>query len=270
MDLKQMLLDDFGKNLPIAGGLGQSVEDPIRLTTSDPTQAGLAQLEIARCIYGINGWYWRVTESAAEPSSTGPVEKFSSEVKYVEADEIVTEKRNFYFDISAVDIPKGQQLPDVRVPLPRMEGLGLPWQLGWFHFDGLIDNEIDHPGLGLSVAYSAPQAKMTIHVYDKGMGEQIKGDPDGAAKVEYLQAISDFESMNPTAQPIREHEDSGVRLKIYDSGELLSAVLVAPFQNVFFKLRLTLEASNEPFMVECAWFTITSFAAMLGKSDDSH
>lgn len=269
MDLKQMLLDDFGKNLPIAGGLGQSVDEPIQIMTSDPVQAGLAQLEIARCIYGINRWYWRATESMAVPSSTGPLEKFSSEVKYVEGDKIVTEKRNFYFDISAVDIPKGQQLSNVSVPLPRMAGLGLPWQLGWFHFDGLIDNEIDHPGLGSSVAYSAPQAKMTIYVYDKGMGEQIEVDPDAAAKIEYLQALSDFESMNPTAQPIREHEDGGVRLKIYDSGEVLSAVLVAPFQNIFFKLRLTLEASNEPFMVECAWFTITSFAAMLGKSDES-
>jgi hypothetical protein len=150
-----------------------------------------------------------------------------------------------------------------------MADLGLPWQLGWFHFDGLIDNEIDHPGFGLSVAYSAPQAKMTIYVYDKGMGEQIKFDPDGAAKVEYLQAISDFESMNPTAEAIREHEDGAIRLKIYKSEEILSAVLVAPFQNQFFKLRLTLEASNEPYMVECAWFTITSFAAMLGESDES-
>ena len=270
MDLKQMLLDDFGKNLPIAGGLGQSVEAPIRITTSDPLEAGLAQLEIARCIYGINGWYWRATESTTIPSSTGLFEKFSSEVKYAEGDEIITEKRNFYFDISGVDITAGQQLPDVHVILPRMEGLKLPWQLGWFHFDRLIDNEIDHAELGLSVAYSAPEAKMTIYVYDKGMGEQIKVDPDGAAKLEYLQALSDFESMNPAAKQIREHEDGDVRLKIYQSGEVLSAVLVATFQNHFFKLRLTLEAIDEPFMVECAWFTITSFVAMLEKSDDSH
>jgi len=270
MDLKQMLLDDFGKSLPIAGGLGQSVDEPIRITTSDPVEAGLAQLEIARCIYGINGWYWRATESTTVPSSTGALEKFSSEVKYVEGDKIITEKRNFYFDISGVDISPGQQLPDVHVPIPRTAGLELPWQLGWFHFDGLIDNEIDHPGLGLSVAYSAPEAKMTIYVYDKGMGEQIKFQPGAAAKLEYLQALSDFESMNPAAKQIREHEDGDVRLKIYDSGEVLSAVLVAPFQNQFFKLRLTLEAIDEPFMVECAWFTITSFAAMLGKSDESH
>ncbi len=113
MDLKQMLLDDFGKNLPIAGGLGQSVEEPIRITTSDPVEAGLAQLEIARCIYGMNGWYWRATESTTIPSSSGLFEKFSSEVKYAEGHEIITEKRNFYFDISGVDVTSGQQLPNV-------------------------------------------------------------------------------------------------------------------------------------------------------------
>jgi hypothetical protein len=86
----------------------------------------------------------------------------------------------------------------------------------------------------------------------------------------YLQALSDFESMNPDARPLREHAEGGVRLRFYESGETLSSVLVAPFDGLFFKLRLTLEASNEPFMVDCAWFKVASFAEILGENYDTH
>ncbi len=267
MELKQLLLDDFGKNLPIDGGFGASIDEPIRITTTDPFQAALAQLEVARCLYGIRGWYWRAIGRIERESDQGRIEKFSSEVKYIEGDDLVTEKRNYYFDIGSVNIPNDQQLPEVRIPLPGFGGLSLPWEIGWCHFDYLSDNEAEHPGLGVSIAYSAPQAKMMIYAYDKKISEKIKDDPDGSAKLEYLQALSDFESMNPDAKPLREHEEGGVRLRFYESGEILSAVLVAPFDGLFFKLRLTLEASNEPFMVDCAWFTVATFAGMLSACD---
>jgi hypothetical protein len=266
MNLKQMLRDDFGKNLPIDGGFGASIDEPIRITTADPFQAALAQLEVARCIYGINGWYWRTLGRAETESHQARVEKFSSEVKYIEGDEIITEKRNFYFDITSVDLPSDQQLPEVRIPLPGIESLSLPWQMGWFHFDNLTNNEVEHPGLGVSVAYSAPEAKMTIYAYNKGMGEKIKNDPDGTAKPEFDQAIADFVSVNPTATSIQEHEEGGVRLRIYECEGALSVVLLAPFQDLFFKLRLTLSAVREPFMVDCAWFTVSYFSAMVRKS----
>jgi hypothetical protein len=56
-------------------------------------------------------------------------------------------------------------------------------------------------------------------------------------------------------------------LRIYEQGNTLSALLVAPFRNFFFKLRLTLQASNEPFMVDCARHTISTFIAMVGKNE---
>ena len=83
MNLKQMLLDDFGKNLAIDGGFGSSVEDPIRITTSDPFPAALAQLGVARCLYGINGWYWRALGRTETESNQARVEKFSSQAKYI-------------------------------------------------------------------------------------------------------------------------------------------------------------------------------------------
>ncbi len=56
MELKQLLLDDFGKNLPIDGGFGASIDEPIRITTTDQFQAALARLGVASYIYRNNDW----------------------------------------------------------------------------------------------------------------------------------------------------------------------------------------------------------------------
>jgi len=266
MELKEMLFRDFGKELPISGGFGQSPKDPIQVTALEPVEAAMTQLTVARCIYDVNGWYWRVLGRTRVETSSGRVEKLSSEVIFLEGDEIITEKRNFYFDISKVNLFEDQQLPDCMIQLSYPAKLELPWQLGWFHFDEIIDNEKISPGLGVSLAYSAPQAKLTVYAYDRGVSNSIAVNPDLAAKAEYLQAISDLELMNPGIQPVSEHEVSGARLKIYANGEILTAVLLAPFRKIFLKLRLTLNARNEPYMVNCAWTTIATFIALVGQA----
>ena len=110
MTLREMLHKDFGIDLPIAGGWGQSADDPILLTSQDPDEAALVQLEIARRIYGVQGWYWRQIERTSAGVVGADIEKFSSEVKYIEGDQVVTEKRNLYFDLSSVIIADAARL----------------------------------------------------------------------------------------------------------------------------------------------------------------
>lgn len=259
-----MLLKDFGKDLPISGGLGQSANNPIRITTVDPMEAAITQFKVARCIYGTQGWYWRLLGFIAVDASPSRIQRFHYEVKYVEGDQVVTEERSLYYDISAVHLAPDENLPFAWV-LCHPVKFGFPWHFGWFHFDELIDNEKDCPGLGVSLAYSAPLAKMTVYAYDKGMSELIKSDPEGTARSEYLQAISDFELVNPNAITDYESDKNGTLLKVYKSGNTLSVVLVAtvvlvrPVRCFFAKLRLTLEAANEPFMVDCVVTTIGKF-----------
>ena len=45
MTLREMLLKDFGKDLPISGGFGQSAEDPRVLTSKSAIDAATTQLE---------------------------------------------------------------------------------------------------------------------------------------------------------------------------------------------------------------------------------
>lgn len=264
-----MLFKDFNKNLPISGGFGQSVDEPIVITTPDPEDAALTQLEVARCIYGFNGRYWRLIERTAVPTDAGRIEKMSCEIKFIEDDQVITETRNFYFDLSAVELRNDGVLPNTNIPLGDRFGVRLPWQVGWFHFDRLIDNETDNPGLGMSVAYSAPEAKLMIFAYDKGQSQAIIAQPDESAVEEFNQSTRDFEVMHPNAEILREYDHLGVRFKTYDENNVFSVVLLAPLRDFFFKLRLTLDSANEAYMFECAWSTVMAFASMVGKPDET-
>jgi len=43
------------------------------------------------------------------------------------------------------------------------------------------------------------------------------------------------------------------------------AIVMAPFNGYFFKLRLTQQDSHEKFLVDCAWQTISTFAHLVGQ-----
>ncbi len=266
MDLKRKLLADFGKDLPIAGGFGQSLHDPIVLTASDSSVASDTIAEVVKCIYRVLGWYWMVVKWDIAQEGNADIEKVTVLTKYIEGADVVTERRNIYFDVSVVNDRSygSQSIPIVRLPLPTK--MNLPWQLGWFHFDKLWDNSAVDPGLGVSVAYSAPRAKMMVYVYDKGLGDLILADPDGSAAAEYEHAVQEYDVMNLEASVLSELKEKGIRIRLYALGDETSAVVVAPFNGFFFKVRLTLQDCREKFMVDCAWHTISTFAHLVGQS----
>lgn len=170
MSLKEQFLADYGKDLPIDGGSSQALLDPIKLTTADSDLASMTMLEVMRYTYGALGWYWQVVQWDLVPNGADNVERVTVLTKHELGTDLVTERRNLYFDMSSIcdraDRPR--TIPMVRLPVQRK--MSLPWQLGWFHFDRLLDNSAVDPGLGVSVAYSAPRAKMMVYVYDKGVG----------------------------------------------------------------------------------------------------
>ena len=265
MMFREMLYQDFGKKFPIAGGWGQSAKDPILVVMQSPEEAALVKLEITRTIYGALGWYWRQIERVSVAVDSGYVEKCSFEVKYLENDQVVTAVRNLYFDLSIVNIADGLHLEDPSILVGPPAKINFPMQLGWFHYDGLTNNESVHPGLGVSLAFSAPYAKMTIYAYDKGLAEKIISEPDASANLEYIQAVADFRSANPEARLAREYGQDGKRLSIFESERTVSLVLVLPYKDFFFKLRATLEGGREQYMVDCVMDTVSILAFMVGQ-----
>ena len=256
---------DFGRDLPITGGFGQSPHDPIVLTTLDSSVASDTIVDVLKCIYGTLGWHWQIVQwDSAEPGA-GFVEKVSVTVRYALETEVVTERRSLYFDVSH---GKGRSqgahtIPTVLLPLdPKVN---MPRQIGWFHFDECIDNRHVDSRLGISAAYSAPQSKMMIYAYDTGDGRADEAGSNERTRLEYQKAIADFDSFNPTADPLREYTHGGAFFKAYDVGEAFSIVLVAPLGPLFLKMRLTLEAGNETFIVECAWSTVETFIKLVSR-----
>ncbi len=264
MTLKNQLLIDFGKDLPISGGSGQSSLDPIKLTTPDNDMASVTVVEVMRCIYGMLGWHWQIVKWDLASEVGSHIEKVTALIKYAEEANVVTEYRSVYFDVSAVNGRTfgRQTIPVVRLPLRSQ--MNLPWQIGWFHFDELVDNSSVDPGLGVSVAFSAPRAKMMVYVYDKGLGDSIQSNPEGSVIAEYQQAVLEFESLKSDARIIHERNLQSVRIKLYETEGVMHAVAIAPFNGYFFKLRLTQQDSHEKFLVDCSWYTISTFAHLVG------
>lgn len=250
--LRAMLMNDFGKDILISGGFGNNATDPIILSAQSPHDASWSEMEVAKCIYGQLGWHWKMLDRAKVDGPQGALERLSCEVRYVEEEQFVTETRSFYFDVSQISLDdEAQTTPICGVNLGADTGMGLPYQLGWFHFDSLIDNEVDHPGLGASVAYSAPNTKATLYVYNKGDAEI-----DGVAQPEKLEkefqlACRDFLTLNPSAEAIAENFSSNLMFRSFGVGSAYSVVTLSTAGNHFFKLRATLDRSNVKYKFDC-------------------
>lgn len=255
--LRAMLMRDFGKDFLISGGFGNNAADPIILTAQSAHDASWTEMEVAKCRYGQHGWHWKMVERVKVNGPQGDLERFSCEVMYVEDDKLVTETRSFYFDVSQISLDDdAQTTPVCGVNLGANIGMGLPYQLEWFHFDGLIDNEGDHPGLGVSVAYSAPNTKATLYVYNKGDAE-IDGivQPEKLEE-EFQSACCDLLTVHPNAVMTLENYQVNLMIRSYRIGDAYTVVALSTARNHFFKLRATICPVNLKYQFDCFQYSL--------------
>lgn len=254
--LREMLRDGFGKDLKISGGIGNSINDLIVLEPQSAHDASWTEMEVARCIYKRLGWHWKFLERTSIEGPSKKIEKFSCEVKYAEGNEVVTEKRNFYFDISNVDLDGKAVTPVCGINLGAGTGMGLPYQLGWFHFDSFINNEPEYPGMGVTVAYGAPFTKATLYVYTKeNLGNQSFIDSKSLEN-EFSSATRNFFNSNPDAQQIAERLTTNMLFRAFEIGTAYSIITLSSAGEHFFKLRVTLDPSNEKYTFDCMWESV--------------
>lgn len=259
--IRELLLQDFGKDLKVSGGMGNSIDDPIIIDSQSPHDASWTKLEVIRCIYARMGWHWRVQER----SRVGALEKLSCEVKYAEGDQVITEKRNFYFELSKIDINNEEVTPACGVNLGGGTGMGLPYELGWLHFDQLTNYEENHPGLGVSAAYGAPFTKATIFVYNKGL-QEINSGSESLLEQEFESAMSDVVSAHSDAVKIAERRDGNVFFSAFEIGSAYSIVTLSVVGGHFFKVRATLERPEERYAFECLWDSVNLILSMVSQS----
>ena len=268
MNLKDLLKRDFGYDLKISGGFGQSRADLIVVVASHPADASLTEMLVLRGIGKGRGILWRTLERTQLKHEGMSLEQVKIETKAVSDTEIITQRENYYFDV-------GHATPDRR-PLPTAigyrhsrTGMVLPYEIGWLHFDSVTDNEPVAPGLGQTIAYGAPGIKATVYVYDKGRADVPKDVVASVAKEEFKSAVSELMRVNPKAKALGDPSNNGVMIQqkfVIDQD--FSIVALGVKAGSFIKLRITFV--QDPLLMDLVNQSLAAFQEVLaGRGDQA-
>lgn len=257
MSLKEMLLHDFGLDLPITGGLGQSPNDPIIISSSSPEEVAHTEVNVLRCIGKGRRIFWRTLEKSSQAQGGLWLEKIKIETKQITEKEIITQRENYYFLVET------QALEEKPIPVAVKIGTGkaaisLPTEIGWFHFDSIIDNEPSHPGLGQTLYYGAPGSKVTIYVYNSQLSDIPDGVDSEIIRGEFKKAVLDILKLNQevklTGQP---QKGETLLLQGIEQGENLGLLALKAHNSKFIKLRLT--HFRDPLLLDLATESLIAF-----------
>jgi hypothetical protein len=172
--LKELLKQDFGLDLNIAGGSGQSREDPIFVLSDTENEAAQTELSVLRGIgKGRNlssknrdgGFLWRPIAINLISESSPQIIQRKIETKEIRTDEIVTQIESYYFSRKNLDTKAEQIQSHVVAHEDQRASIRFPHELGWLHFGEIVDYESQSPGLGYSLAYSGYDTEATVYVY---------------------------------------------------------------------------------------------------------
>lgn len=252
INLREMLKRDFGLELMISGGFGQSHQEPIVIDNSEPFDASLTEMHVLRAIGKGRKILWRTL--ARTPMDNYRLEKFNIETKDVNPNEVITQRENYYFDVQSAT-KSSASLPAAVVFENKEAKLSLPYEIGWLHFDSLIDNEPTSPGLGQSLAYGAPGIKATIYVYDKHRsGIAILG----SVRSEFESAVSDLIQLHPAARPLDSVQNiNEMLLQTFTIDGELILIALTTHNEKFVKMRISYV--NDPVLIDAVRQTIADF-----------
>lgn len=261
--LRKLLKDDFDIDLPISGGMGQSISDPIVIDTADNLVASRVEMDVLRCINKQLGRHWRLTKTLRIHDDLNcHIEKVSFEAKYPEGDQIITDTRNFYFDISSLALDKEETTPACYVSVGNDNRFNVPYQLGWVNFTNSIDNEPIQAGAGLSVAYDAPGTKITVFIYDKRIAVIDPVIFPSLLDDEFNQAKADILTRNPQAEQLNSIGDNNFRFSAFDIDGDYSAVMLGIKENNFVKTRSTMSETKDQYAFDCLMESLTAITAL--------
>ena len=250
MSIKQRLFNDFGYDLNIAGGLGQSVDDPIHVLSETEQDAYQTQYMVLRGLGQGRKVIWRTLEINRTSDETPQLLQYKIETKDVRDSEIITQIENYYFlvnkTISTSDTGIFLNKPIAHEDLKIVTKF--PRGLSWLHFSEMVGYQSRTPELGYSLAYGAPGVKATIFVYP--ITNDVSDTPAylmelKRARMEIIQVHG--ENAIKQDWEIYDEEDHAVYFYIPQTEpDNISALLVTELHGYFIKVRTTL--INEEFM----------------------
>ncbi len=197
MGIKEILAADFGIEVKIACGSGLRA-DPYVIEACSTVEAVRTQLNLLRGLGRGRCEPWRLFSVETPVGENAGFQSVQIEAVRFTDEEIITEKRALYFDITAVEGG-----PDAGVPVVEWSDVRTAFaaisQVGWLHFERAVDNAAGKNSLDTSLFYSGAGAKATLYVYDP--------DPSFAALSpievrtrELTAACSQVQLANPSAK----------------------------------------------------------------------
>ncbi len=232
---------------------------------SNTIDASMTEMHILMAIGKGRGILWRTLARTPLENNRLSLEQIQIETKEVTASEIITQQENYYFDVSMSVVLRGKVLPTVIAFSDNRTKLGLPYELGWLHYNGVTDNETTVAGLGQSIAYGAPGIKATVYVYDRKHSD-IPSDIDASVvRNEFEVAASDFMEAHPTASRLGELSKSkALLIQTFKIDDDLSVVALGVFRGKFIKLRITFV--HDPLLVDLVNQSIAAFQDVIAEN----
>lgn len=253
--LRDLLLNDHGLDLPIAGGSGRNAEDPIVIATGSLFHAIEAQDGIAACLFGGPEHQWRLVGKEAYAARPW-IECCHYEIRFIDGGRLVAEPRQLHFDIRSLKLPAGRTTPACGFPLGERFGFGLPAQFGWLHFLRMGPDAHDAGGLRLDYAARRTRVELTIHPAAEQTGE-------AALQAEMDRALAALQAEFPGLQPASENKDVNLRYASFDAGRQFSALAMTRYRGHFCRIRMTLaeDAIGQDF--QCLMDSLSIMLGML-------
>jgi hypothetical protein len=143
--------------------------------------------------------------------------------------------------------------------------LGLPYELGWLHYNEVTDNERTTTGLGQTIQYGAPGINATFYIYDRKRSD-IPSDIDtSVVRNEFEAAVSDLIEAHPTASRLGEFSKSkALLIQIFKIDNNLSVVALGIFRGKFIKMRITFV--DDPLLVDAVNQSIMAFQDLIAEN----
>jgi hypothetical protein len=100
MELKELLIKDFGVELPISGGFGNSIMNSIIIHKADNNDQVEIEHLVLKCLGNGRGIEWEILEVETRSYGKRKIDKIKIKTKQLTDSEIITQFENFYFDIT--------------------------------------------------------------------------------------------------------------------------------------------------------------------------
>ena len=166
--VRVMLERDFGYELDISGGGGRTIDEPMLLQSTSYDDALHTQMLVLRGLGIGRGVFWRILGTELIATGLGKIHRKKIETKKVGEKNVVTQVENYYFAFNGNLRDQIGNISPFIVFTDSTAPFKFPYEISWLHYDSFKDYEPQQPGLGYSLAYSAPGIIATIYVYPAG------------------------------------------------------------------------------------------------------